>query len=163
MDDSVQNPTAGDRRHQKRTIIERMSLQDSKSLDDTIPLEKDAPVMGSPLSDTSSLGSDLSVSSKSNSRDSSVEIVYDSKSLDDTIPLEKDSPDMRDSRDNTFSLCSDLSELSKSNSRESSVDLSDTIKTNSRESSVEIVYDIINITDTESENEEDQEDQEDKL
>ena len=163
MDDSVQNPTAGDRRHQKRTIIERMSLQDSKSLDDTIPLDKDAPVMGSPLSDTSSQGSDLSDSFKSNSRDSSVEIVYESKSLDDTIPLEKDSNVMGSSRSNTFSLCSDLSESSKSNSRESSVDLSDSTMSNSRESSVEIVYEIINIKDSESENEEDQKNQEDKL
>ena len=86
-----------------------MSHQDSKSLEDTLPLEKDAHVMGSPLSETPSQGSDLSDSFKSNSRDSSVEIVYESKSLDDTIPLEKDSNVMRSSRSNTFSLCSDLS------------------------------------------------------
>ena len=134
-----------------------MSHQESKSLDDTLPLVKDAPVMGSPLSDISSQGSDLSDSFKSNSRDSSVEIVYESKSLDDTIPLEKDSNVMRSSRSNNFSLCSDLSDSSKSNSRESSVDLSDSTKSNSRESSVEIVYEIINITDSESENKENQE------
>ena len=140
-----------------------MSHRDSKSLDDTIPLEKDAPVMGSSESNTSSLSSDLSDSFKSNSRDSSVEIVHESKSLDDTIPLEKDSNVMRSSRSNTLSLCSDLSDSSKSNSRESSVDLSDSIKSNSRESSVEIVYEIINITDSEPENGENKEDQEDKL
>ena len=63
-----------------------MTHQDSKSLDDTIPLEKDAPVMGSPLSDTSSLGSDLSDSFKSNSRDSSVEIVYEIINITDSEP-----------------------------------------------------------------------------
>ena len=71
----------------------------------------------------------------------------DSKSLDDTIPLEKDAPVMGSSGSNTFSLCSDLS---------------DSIKSNSRDSSVEIVYEIINITDSESDNGEDQEDHEDK-
>ena len=54
-----------------------MSHRDSKSLDDTIPLEKDAPVMGSLESNTSSLSLDLLDSFKSNSRDSSVEIVYE--------------------------------------------------------------------------------------
>ena len=156
----IRQQEIGDTRSEQ--FFESMSHQDSKSLDDTIPLDKDAPVMGSPLSDTSSLGLDLSDSSNSNSRDSSVEIVYESKPLDDTIPLEKDSV-MRSSRSNTFSRCSDLSDSSKSNSRESSVDLSDSTMSNSRESSVEIVYEIINIKDSESENEEDQENQEDKL
>ena len=63
-----------------------MSHRDSKSLDDTIPLEKDAPVMGSSESNTSSLSSDLSDSFKSNSRDSSVEIVYEIINITDSEP-----------------------------------------------------------------------------
>ena len=61
-----------------------MSNRDTKSLYDTIPLEKDAPVMGSLESDTSSLSSDLSDSFKSNSRDSSVEIVYEIINITDS-------------------------------------------------------------------------------
>ena len=63
-----------------------MSHQDTKSLDDTLPLEKDVSVLGSPLSDISSQGSDLSDSFKSNSRDSSVEIVYEIINITDSEP-----------------------------------------------------------------------------
>ena len=61
----------------------------------------------------------------------------ESKSLDETIPLEKDAP---------FSVSSD------SNKSNHSSDLSDSIKSNSSDSSVKIVYEIINLTDSESEN-----------
>ena len=61
-----------------------MSHRDSKSLDDTIPLEKDAPVLGSSESNTSINGSDLSDSIKSKSGDSSVKIVYEIINLTDS-------------------------------------------------------------------------------
>ena len=61
-----------------------MSYRDSKSLDDTIPLEKDAPVVGSSESNTSIHSSDLSDSIKSNSSDSSVKIVYEIINLTDS-------------------------------------------------------------------------------
>ena len=61
-----------------------MSHRDSKSLDDTIPLEKDAPVMGLSGSNTSSLCSDLSDSFKSNSRDSTVVIMYEIINITDS-------------------------------------------------------------------------------
>ena len=61
-----------------------MSYRDSKSLDDTIPLENNAPVVGSSESNTSSLSSDLSDSFKSNSSDSSVKIVYEIINITDS-------------------------------------------------------------------------------
>ena len=61
-----------------------MSHRESKSLDDTIPLEKDAPVLGSSESNTSTHSSDLSDSIKSNSSDSSVKIVYEIINLTDS-------------------------------------------------------------------------------
>ena len=61
-----------------------MSYHESKSLDDTIPLEKDAPVLGSSESNTSINGSDLSDSIKSKSSDSSVKIVYEIINLTDS-------------------------------------------------------------------------------
>ena len=61
-----------------------MSYRESKSLDDTIPLEKDAPVLGSSESNISIHSSDLSVSIKSNSSDSSVKIVYEIINLTDS-------------------------------------------------------------------------------
>ena len=61
-----------------------MSHRESKSLDDTIPLEKDAPVLGSSERNTSINGSDLSDSIKSNSSDSSVKIVYEIINLTDS-------------------------------------------------------------------------------
>ena len=61
-----------------------MSYRESKSLDDTIPLEKNAPVLGSSESNTSIHSSDLSDSIKSNSSDSSVRIVYEIINLTDS-------------------------------------------------------------------------------
>ena len=61
-----------------------MSYRESKSLDDTIPLEKDAPVSGSSESNISIHSSDLLDSIKSNSSDSSVKIVYEIINLTDS-------------------------------------------------------------------------------
>ena len=61
-----------------------MSYRESKSLDDTIPLEKDAPVLGSSESNISIQSSDLSASIKSNSSDSSVKIMYEIINLTDS-------------------------------------------------------------------------------
>ena len=61
-----------------------MSYRESKSLDDTIPLEKDAPVLDSSKSNNSIHSSDLSVSIKSTSSDSSVKIVYEIINLTDS-------------------------------------------------------------------------------
>ena len=61
-----------------------MSYRDSKSLDDTLPLEKNAPVLGSSESNKSNYSSDLSVSTKSTSSDSSVKIVYEIINLTDS-------------------------------------------------------------------------------
>ena len=61
-----------------------MSYRENKSLNDTIPLEKNAPVMGSSESNTSIHSSDLSDSIKSNSSDSSVRIVYEIINLTDS-------------------------------------------------------------------------------
>ena len=61
-----------------------MSYCENKSLDDTIPLEKNAPVLGSSESNTSIHSSDLSDSIKSNSSDSSVRIVYKIINLTDS-------------------------------------------------------------------------------
>ena len=52
-----------------------MSNRDSKSLDDTHPLEKNESGFGSLESKKDSYGSDLSVSTGNNSTNSSVEIV----------------------------------------------------------------------------------------
>ena len=61
-----------------------MSHRDSKSLDDTIPLEKDANVSGSTESNTSISNSDLSDSIRRKSSDSSVKIVYEIINLTDS-------------------------------------------------------------------------------
>ena len=61
-----------------------MSYRESKSLEDTIPLEKDAPVLGSSESNNSNHRSDLSVSIKSTSSDSLVKIVYEIINLTDS-------------------------------------------------------------------------------
>ena len=61
-----------------------MSYRESKSLDDTIPLEKDAPVLGASESNMSIQSSDLSASIKSNSSNSSVNIVYEIINLTDS-------------------------------------------------------------------------------
>ena len=61
-----------------------MSYRDSKSLNDTLPLEKNAPVLGSSESNKSNYSSDLSVSTKSTSSDSSVKIVYEIINLTDS-------------------------------------------------------------------------------
>ena len=61
-----------------------MLYRESKSLDDTIPLEKDAPVLGSSESNNSIHSWDLSVSIKSTSSDSSVKIVYEIINLTDS-------------------------------------------------------------------------------
>ena len=61
-----------------------MSCRDSKSLDDTLPLEKDAPVLGSSECNKSNYSSDLSVSTRNTSSDSSVKIVYEIINLTDS-------------------------------------------------------------------------------
>ena len=54
-----------------------MSHRNSQSLDDTLPLDKNAPGFGSSESNKTYYGSDLSVSKRNNSSDSSVKIVYE--------------------------------------------------------------------------------------
>ena len=61
-----------------------MSYRDSKSLDDTLPLEKNAPGFGSSESNKDNYGSDLSVSTKNTSSNSSVKIVYEFINLTDS-------------------------------------------------------------------------------
>ena len=61
-----------------------MSYRYSKSLDDTLPLEKNAPVFGSSESNKTNYGSDLSVSTRNTSSDSSVKIVYEIINLMDS-------------------------------------------------------------------------------
>ena len=61
-----------------------MSNRDSKSLDDTLPLENKESGFGSLESKKDSYGSDLSVSAGSNSTNSSVKIVYELINLSDS-------------------------------------------------------------------------------
>ena len=61
-----------------------MSYRESKSLDDTLPLEKNAPGFGSLESNKDNYGSDLSVSTRNTSSDSSVKIVYEIINLTDS-------------------------------------------------------------------------------
>ena len=61
----------------------KMAHRNSPSLDDTLPLDKNAP--GFRLSESNqTYGSDLSVSTRKNSNDSSVEIVYEVINLTDS-------------------------------------------------------------------------------
>ena len=53
-----------------------MSHLNSQSLNDTLPLDKNAPGFGLSESNQTYHGSDLSVSTSKNSNDSSVKIVY---------------------------------------------------------------------------------------
>ena len=61
-----------------------MSHRNSQSLDDTLPLDKNAPGFGSSESNKTYYGSDLSASTGSNYNDSSVKIVYDFINLTDS-------------------------------------------------------------------------------
>ena len=61
-----------------------MSHRDSKSLDDTLPLEKNESGFGSLESKKDSYGSDLTVSTGNNSTNSSVKIVYEFINLSDS-------------------------------------------------------------------------------
>ena len=61
-----------------------MSYRDSKSLDDTLPLEKNESGFGSSEEKNDSYGSDLSVSTGNNSTNSSVKIVYEFINLSDS-------------------------------------------------------------------------------
>ena len=54
-----------------------MSHRTSSSLDDTIPLDKEACKLGLSDSNQTYYGSDISISSGRNSSDSSVKIVYE--------------------------------------------------------------------------------------
>ena len=61
-----------------------MSHRNSQSLDDTLPLDKNAPGFGLSESNKTYYGSDLSVSTRNNSSDSSVKIVYEFINLTDS-------------------------------------------------------------------------------
>ena len=61
-----------------------MSHRNSPSLDDTLPLDKNAPVFGSSESNKTYYGSDHSVSTRNNSSDSSVKIVFELINLTDS-------------------------------------------------------------------------------
>ena len=61
-----------------------MSHRNSQSLDDTLPLDKNAPRFGLLESNKTYYGSDLSVSTSKNSSDSSVKIVYEFINLTDS-------------------------------------------------------------------------------
>ena len=60
-----------------------MSHRNSQSLDDTLPLDKNAPGSGSSESNKTYYGSDLLVSTGNNFNDSSVKIVYEFINLTD--------------------------------------------------------------------------------
>ena len=61
-----------------------MSYRNSQSLDDTLPLDKNEPGIGSSVSNKTYYGSDHSVSTRNNSSDSSVKIVYELINLMDS-------------------------------------------------------------------------------
>ena len=61
-----------------------MSYRNSQSLDDTLPLDKNAPGFGLSESNKTYYGSDLSVSTSKNSSNSSVKIVYEFINLTDS-------------------------------------------------------------------------------
>ena len=62
----------------------KMSHQNNPSLDDTLPLDKNAPGFGLSDSNQTYYGSDLSVSTNKKSNDSSVKIVYEVINLTDS-------------------------------------------------------------------------------
>ena len=61
-----------------------MSHRNSQSLDDTLPLDENAPGSGSSECNKTYYGSDLSVSTGSNYNDSSVKIVYEFINITDS-------------------------------------------------------------------------------
>ena len=61
-----------------------MSHRESKSLDDTLPLEKNVPGSSSSGSNKDNYGSDLSVSTENTLSNSSVKIVYEFINLTDS-------------------------------------------------------------------------------
>ena len=61
-----------------------MSHRNSQSLDDTLPLDKNAPGFGSSENNKTYYDSDLLVSTRNNSNDSSVKIVYEFINLTDS-------------------------------------------------------------------------------
>ena len=62
----------------------KMSHRNNPSLDDTLPLDKNAPGFGLSDSNQTYYGSDLSVSTNKKSNDSSVKIVYEVINLTDS-------------------------------------------------------------------------------
>ena len=62
----------------------KMAHRNSPSLDDTLPLDKNAPGFRVSESNQTYYGSDLSVSTSKNSNDSSVKIVYEVINLTDS-------------------------------------------------------------------------------
>ena len=61
-----------------------MSHKNNPSLDDTIPLDKNAPGFGLSDSNQTYYGSDLSMSTSKQSNESSVKIVYEVINLEDS-------------------------------------------------------------------------------
>ena len=61
-----------------------MSNQNSQSLDDTLPLEKNMSVSGLSESNKGHYGSDLTDTTSNNSNNSSVKIVYEIINLEDS-------------------------------------------------------------------------------
>ena len=61
-----------------------MSHRNNPSLDDTLPLDKNAPGFGLSDSNQTYCGSDLSMSTNKKSNDSSVKIVYEVINLADS-------------------------------------------------------------------------------
>ena len=61
-----------------------MSHRNNPSLDDTLPLDKNAPGFGLSDSNQTYYGSDLSVSTSKKSNDSSVKIMYEVINLTDS-------------------------------------------------------------------------------
>ena len=62
----------------------KMSHRNNPSLDDTLPLDKNAPGFGLSDSNQTYYGSDLSMSTNKKSNDSSVKIVYEVINLTDS-------------------------------------------------------------------------------
>ena len=78
--------------YQLQFIGFKMSHKTNSSLDDTIPLDKNAPGLGLSDSNQTYYGSELSISTNDQSKDSSVKIVYE------VINLEGSKSDERNDR-----------------------------------------------------------------
>ena len=62
----------------------KMAHKTTNSLDDTLPLDKNAPGFGIPDNNKTYYGSDFSVSTSKNSNDSSVKFMYEVVNLTDS-------------------------------------------------------------------------------